>query len=149
VREEVVRERDRLRPLQVRVARHQRVHVLARAFEERGLEIVERVVDRVDRVEREEAERERDLVVAAAGGVERAGHLAEPLAQAQLDGAVDVFGVLRPDEAAVGQLARDDFQSAGDTVGVVGRDDRLALQHVDVRERASDVVQGEALILLH
>ncbi len=70
-------ERHRLRALQVRVARHRRVRLLAGALEDRVRERDERSVRLGARVRDVEPERGRDLVVARAAGVDLPPDLAE------------------------------------------------------------------------
>ena len=76
-REQMVSERHRLRALQMRVARHRRVRLLARALEDRVRERDERRVRLRTRVRDVEPERGGDLVVARAAGVDLPPHLAE------------------------------------------------------------------------
>ncbi len=67
----MVREPHRLRALQVRVAGQHRVEVLARALEQHAAQLREPALRRVRRVAQVEREVGRDLVVAAAPGVQR------------------------------------------------------------------------------
>src|SRR5204863_6958791 len=72
VREQMVREGYRLRALKVGVAGHDSLDLVRRPGDEGPPELPQGIVQRIERVEGEEAEVERDLVVAAARGVQRA-----------------------------------------------------------------------------
>ena len=81
-------ERDRLRPLQMRVARHRRLRVAGRALEDRRREGGERGIRLGAGVVDVEAERRGDLVVPRSAGVDLPPHLTE----LGLDERVNVLG---------------------------------------------------------
>src|SRR6185503_5249791 len=93
VRHEVVRERDRLRALEVRVPGHRRVHFELGALEKRERETLHRTVERVEQLDDEEAQVERDLVVAAAGGVKLPAEGADALGEHALHGGMHILSV--------------------------------------------------------
>src|SRR5438445_13728348 len=84
-------EEDRLRPLRVRIARHHRVEMLLRPGDQRRFESIDRIEELRARALHVEAEVNRDLVIAAAAGVQLAAERAELLASAGLDGHVAVL----------------------------------------------------------
>ncbi len=101
---------------------------------------------RVDRVAHPEAEVDRDLVVARAGGVQPPGGGADDVGEPALDVHMDVF-----ERAREGELARLDFaldlgETLGDGLGVRGLDDPLAGQHGDMGQGAGDVLGGELAV---
>ena len=89
--EPVVGEAHGLRALQMGVAGQQRVEVLAGAQHERLLEPEQAALRGAGRVAQVEREVRRDLVVAAAAGVEAPGHRPDQVAQARLDVHVHVL----------------------------------------------------------
>ena len=119
-REPVVGEPHRLRALEVRVAREQRVDVLARAQGERALEPDEPALGGGRRVPQVEGEVGRDLVVAAAPRVEAPRDRADQVAEPRLDVHVDVLEARVVGEAALLDLRGDPLE-AGDQGGGVGR----------------------------
>ena len=103
----------------------------------------------VDFVADPEADVVRDLVVAAAAGVELAADVADPLDQRPLDVHVDVFQLLAELEAAGGDFVADLLQAGDDLVAlVVGQDADLG-EHVGVGDRAADVVGVEPAVEAH
>ena len=79
VREKVVRERDRLRSLKVRVPGHDRLGLVARSVDERARQFENGGVELVEPIDREQPQVESDLIVAAARGVELAGDVTNEL----------------------------------------------------------------------
>ena len=108
VREEVVREQHRLGALQVRVAGE--VDVVGRGRRTSSSTACRRVDVRGDvgaLAAQEQAQRGRDLVVAAPAGVQLRARGPGELGDPPLDGGVDVFVGRRELERAVGQLGAD------------------------------------------
>ena len=89
--EPVVGEPHRLRALQMCVARQHRVEVLARARREHPAQLEQAALRGGAGVAQVEREIRRDLIVAAAPGVQAAGRGPDLLAQPRLDVHVDVF----------------------------------------------------------
>ena len=100
----VMAEGDRLGGLQVREARHDRVGMLLGAIEESGDEAGQRLLRSLQLFLHPEAEVERDLVVARAGGVQPAGGRTDQRRQPRLDVHVDVFELAREFEIAAFDL---------------------------------------------
>ena len=103
-------------------------------------------IERVDRVAHPEAEVDRDLVVARAGGVQPAGGGADDLGEPALDVHMDVLERAREGEGARLDFALDLRETLGDGLGVGGLDDALAREHGDMGLRAGDVLGGELAV---
>jgi hypothetical protein len=143
VRQQVMRQVDRLRALQVRVSRHRPVEVGLGLVGEHG----HQAVDRLDGVQRAGAHEHRqvgrDLVVARAGRVDLAADAADDLGQPAFDRHVDVLVVGVHLEAAGVDLGANGLEAALELGELAGVDDRAAREHPHVRERLLDVVGGE------
>ena len=97
MREPLMGQSHGLGPLQVRIARQDRVDVLPCPFEEDCPQLEQCALARQADVAQEEREVRRDLVVARATGVELARHGPQMLPQARLDIHVDfVLTYLEP-----------------------------------------------------
>src|SRR6185369_12046970 len=120
------RERDRLRDLQVREARHDGLDVLAGELDESALQLGEEGADHLDLVAQPEANVGRDLVVARAAGVQALAGVAGELDQARLDVEMDVFEVDVPYEVAALDFLADRREAALDR-DEIGRRDHLAV----------------------
>ena len=143
VRQQVVREVDRLRALEVRVAGHRPVLVALGELDERALQLLQ-LLERLQRVRaREHRHVGRDLVVARARGVELAADRADDLRQPPLDRHVDVLVVLAERERAAVELLLDALEPAEQRVAVGLADDPRLGQHRRVRARLLDVVRPE------
>ena len=141
VREQVVRERDRLRALQVRVSRHHRVDLGRSPLDESPREREQRAVETVQQLDDEQAQVQRDLVVAAAAGVQLSADGAGALGQHALDRRMHVLRIGGPREGPVRDLGRDALELAHERGGLVLRDDALTPQHPRVRDAAAHVVR--------
>ena len=138
--EQMVRERDRLRDLQMREARHRRGRVRGGQVQQPGAEVRELAVDGVDLVAQPQARVGGDLIIARARRVQFLAGVSHERRQPRLDVHVNIFkgGVPR-------QLARFDFAlDSGEAVQharmfvLVEHADRS--QHVGVGDGAADVV---------
>ena len=122
VREQVVRKQDRLRALQVRVARERDLGRLLGPLQRavvcsswmRRIELAALAAE-------VQAQVERDLVVAAAAGVQLGARVARDLGDAPLDRGVDVFVGRRERERAGRQLLLDAVERVHDRGPLVGR----------------------------
>ncbi len=148
VGEQVVRERDRLRALQVRVAGQDGLLVLARAGDERALEPAERRVAAIAGGDDEEPLVERDLVVAAAAGVQVAGVGADELAEPPLDVGVHVLERRVEADLARRELGADLVEGGHDPARHRLRHDPLRGEHGDVGLAAADVLRVERAVVL-
>jgi hypothetical protein len=143
-----VAEQHRLRALQVRVEGHDRVAVLRGEVDQRGLHFAHARLQRGRRLHQVQTQVGRDLVVAAARGVQALSVLADQLGQAALDGHVDVLVLRTRDEGALVELARDLAQARDDAAHGLGRQDAGVTEHLRVRDRADDVLGPQALVHL-
>ena len=93
-----MREQDRLRPLQVRVAGHDETLVRLGYRQERAHRLEQAVSYASCGIPNEEVQVERHLVVAAPTRVQLERHVSDDLAQPPLDGRVHVLVLKRPRE---------------------------------------------------
>jgi len=93
-------EGDRLRSLQMREARHDGFRMLFRALKEGRDEIGQRLLALLQLFLDPQAEIERHLVVARAGGMQAAGGGADERCKPRLDVHMDVFETAREFEIA-------------------------------------------------
>ena len=140
VGQQVMREIDRLRALQVRVAGHRPVQVRLGDAHDHRLQVLQRL-DRPQRVgAREHRHVGGDLVVARARRVELAADRADDLGQPPLDGHVDVLvGVEEPELVGV-ELGLDAIEPVEQLVAVGLGDDPHRGEHRRVGAGLLDVV---------
>ena len=96
----MVGEGHRLRPLQMGVAGHDRVEVLRRPIAQLQNEREQQGFDLLCLLPQRQPQVERDLVVAAARGVQALARAADPLRELRLDKHVDVLRAGVEDERA-------------------------------------------------
>ena len=125
------------------VARHHGFGVLVGDVEQRALRGLDRRERLVDRGTEQQAHVGRDLVVAAAAGVQPLAGLADDLGQAPLDVEVHVFVGLRPRKGAGADLGADLREALLDRREVALADDVRRVQHARVRYRGFDVELGK------
>jgi hypothetical protein len=146
VGEQVVREVDGLRPLQMGVAGHRPIQVRGCLVCQHMHEL-QHALARVQGVgPHEHRQIGGHLVVARARGVHLAPHRPDDLREAPLDGHVDVLVVRANLERVLVDLLPHRLEPALDLCLVLGRDDRAAPEHPDVRKRLLDVVGGEPVV---
>jgi hypothetical protein len=131
----VVADGDRLRALEVRVARDREGGVAFREVRERGLQGRDRAIEVRARASEPEPQIGRDLVVARTTGVELLREIADEVAESTLDERVDVLGGGVGESALVLRKLALELRER--------RDDRLHLRCVedlraDERARPSD-----------
>ena len=146
VGQQVMGEDDRLRALQVRVARHRRVHRLRRSRQQRLLRAAQPGHRLGHDVLEVETLVQRDLVVARATGVELAADVPHQLDEPPLDVGVDVLQLGPEAEGAGVQLAAHRLQSLHQRVGLGGGEQAGAGQRARPRDAAGDVVGPQPLI---
>ena len=91
----MLRKRDRLRPLQMRVAGHDGLLVFLCLFAENRFQLQQVFNHGRNFVPEVEAEIERDLIVAASCRVQALSRVSDSLCQKRLDVHVDIFVVCR------------------------------------------------------
>ena len=146
VGEQVMREPHRLRALEVRVTGHQRLDVIARLREQRAAKLVDAIDQTLRGRARVEPQVGRDLIVAAACGVEAATGIADLVDEPRLDVHVHVLERVVPRELSRREPRLDAPQAVRDRVGVACRDDAARGKHLGVCDRAGDVVREEPMI---
>ena len=142
VGEQMMREINGLRALQMRVAGNQHVGIFSAERDEGALQVGDFAEQRRDFVAQPEADVEGDLVVARAGSVQFSAD-GNALREFRLDVHVDVLEFGLPFEFAGADFQADFVQSARD--GNLFRFGQHAdfSQHGGVRERTQDVVPPE------
>ena len=93
-----------------------------------------------------EAEVDRHLVVARAGGVQAAGVGADQFGQPRLDIHMDVLQLAGEGELAVLDLLQDHRQASGDPLLVGLGNDALSGEHFGMRDGALDVLPVELAV---
>ena len=137
---ELVAEADRLGALQMGVARH---YIAGRALGlgAEGLDqIAELIRELVHGVPQPEPDIQRDLVVAAAAGVQPLAGVADAGGQRLLDKGMHVLGCRVDRERAGVQILKDTAQTLRNRGGVRGRDDALLAEHRRMGQAAADVL---------
>ena len=98
-------------------------------------------VDLVDRVANPKPQIGGDLVVAAAGRVQFAAHVAQPVDQGPLDVHVDVFQFGAELEGALLNFLADFLQALLNLAALVGGDQADGGQHLGMGDRADDILR--------
>ncbi len=116
---------------------------------EGGLQGHQPRVDAVDRLADPQPQIGRDLVIAAAGRVQLAPHLAEPLDECPFDVHVNVFELDVELEAALLNFAADVAQGLLNSPAFVVGEQADVGQHLGMRDRGGDIVRIKAAIEAH
>ncbi len=119
------------------------------AADERPLQLDQPRVDLVDGVADPQPQVGRNLVVAAAGGVQLAADVAQAVDQCPLDVHVDVFQLDAELEAALLNFLANVAQGLLNLLAFGGRDQPDFGQHLGVGDRAGDVVRIKAAVEAH
>ena len=146
VGEHMVREEDRLRTLQVRIARHDHVGIALRRLDKRTLQIGNAAEHGERLAAHIEVRVERDLIVAATRRVQPAARLADRVGQTLLDVHVDVFERDRKVEVAALDVLQNVAQPRDDGIFIRFRDDAALGEHFRVRDAARDVFAVHTLV---
>src|SRR5213596_389416 len=144
--EQVVREEDRLRALEVRVAGEECCAMAAGERGERALHAGQGGVDGVALGAQPEAQVERHLIVPAPAGVELPADRADELGEAPLDRHVDVLVGGQEAEAAGVELAAHAREPLLEARALAPGEEPRAHQRAHVRHAAGDVVRVEAAV---
>jgi len=121
--QEVVRPQDRLRAAHVGIAGDHGVGIPGREFHQGRHQLRQQSADAVALRAQPEARIERDLLVAAAPGVDLVGHLAGPFLQFADDERVDVFVRSARVELRIGRFFEDALEGLHDLRALAGRQD--------------------------
>ena len=145
----MVRQEDRLGPLQVGIARQDRLAVTLGQEEQGALNVADGRIEPVDVSQRPEPQIRGDLVVPAAGRVKPPTGRTDRCRQLVLDVHVNVLELHLPLEA-VGLDGGANLRESGlDGQKIVDGEDALRREHPGVGQRPIDVLEGEAAIEVH
>ena len=144
--EQVVAERHRLCRLEMRVAGHHRVGVLFGPVDQDTLKRPQPAIEAVEGIAHPQPEVGGDLVVAAAGGVQSAGHRPDPLGQRRLHIHVNVLQRRLEHQPARCDVLGDLIEPGDDRRGVVPGQDAGAGQHLGMGLGRPDVLVGKAAV---
>ena len=133
-------ERDGLGALQVGIAGHDIRLVRLGLIGQRRDERLRERDDLVRLRAQIHAQVERDLIVAAAGGVQALAGVADALGEHLLDEHVDILGGRVNLQRAGFEIVQDRLQAVDDRVRVGLRDDVLRAEHGRVRHGAGDIL---------
>ena len=130
VRQKVMREQNRLRRLQVGLARHDRGRVRGGLGGQRGHQVERGVADVADGVAQPHAEQRGHLVVSRPARPQPAAELvADPVDQPALQSAVDVLVGGQWEEAAVGDVLAEAVQTRQQPVALLLGQQARPVQH--------------------
>ena len=119
------------------------------AADEGLLQIDQAGRDGVDRLAHPEPQIGRNLIVAAASGVQLAADVPQPVDQGSLDVHVHVFELDAELEFALLNLAANLFQPLHNLLALGGRDQTDLCQHLGMGDRAADVLRVETPVEAH
>ncbi len=136
----MMRERHRLRALQMRIAGHDRRDVAPRKPNQRRAQLSNQVDHTGNFVAEIEPHVESDLIVARAPGVQLAPGLANQRDQPALDREVDVFVGDIELEASIRDFTFDALESADDRAQLVRLEQSDLREHLRMRDRPANVV---------
>ena len=140
VGEQMMRERDGLRALQMRIAGHDRREVAPREANQRGAKFGDQRDHGGQLVAQIQPQVERDLIVARTPGVQLAPGLADQRDQPALDREVDVFiGNVEFEQAPL-DLIFDTLESADDRTHFAGLEQADFREHLRMRDRSANIV---------
>ena len=125
----IMRERDRLRALQVCVAGHDRVQVRLRKIEQRLNQLIEQGAGFHARFARVHARIEHALVVPAAAGMQALARFADPLGENGFDIHMNVFRLGGPLNFTRLRVGKNPLEPLDDLRCVLLRDDVLLAEH--------------------
>ena len=139
-------EHDRLRSLQVGVARHDGLAVLRRLVGDHLDERHDQLFDGRDLFFEIELDVQRHLIVAAARGVQALAVVADALGQLALDKGVDVLGFHVDLQRAGFDVGKNAAQALNDVGAALLADDAAPAEHGRVGDAALDVLAVHAAV---
>ena len=146
VRHQMVPKGDGLRPLQMGVARHDRVCPAVGLLAQHADQLHQLRPQRRDRIFEIQPNVQRHLIVAAAPGVQPFARVADARGQFAFHKGVDVLGVRVNGQRAGSQIRSDRGQPVADGFAVRCRDNALLRQHCGVRHAAGNVLLCHAAV---
>src|SRR4051812_45171195 len=142
-----MREVDRLRSLQMGVARHDKIDMFRGEIEQRSLERARLADDPLDLFLCVKSKIDSDLIVPAASGVELCAALTDARHQLSLDIHVEILEAGIPLKFTVFNLLLDFAQTVFDLRAFLWGQDSPGGQRTSVCDRPGDVVTVEALVV--
>ena len=149
IRQQVVRQADGLRHLQMGETGHHGLGVLRRDVHQGALQVLQQFADGVDFIAQPQAHIGRHLVVAAATRVQAFARVAHQLGEPRFDVEVNVLQLQLPLKLAAFNVLGDLLETALDVGQVLSADDALGLQHLGMGQAALDVRSPQALVEKH
>ena len=146
--QKVVRQNDGLRLLQMRVARHDGRYFPLGHIQQLPEERFNGRIKTVDLVSQIQPDIQRDLVVAASGGVQLAPCLSNASDQFLLDGHVNVFVGRIENKRAFSNIRENLFQAADNRLRVTAGNNLLIGKHGRVRDRALYIISIQSRIIM-
>ena len=140
IRQQVMRERHRLRALQMRVAGHDRRDVPPRDPNQRGAQLRNQRNHAGQLVAQVKPHVECDLIVARSPGVQLAPRLANQRNQPPLDREMDIFVGDIELEASALDFIFDPLEPRGDRAHLARLEQSDLREHLRMRDRAANVV---------
>ena len=131
--------RQRLGRLEMSVSRHDRPARGLRLLDQRPGQVEQRRLQRLARTQQPQQHVGRHLVVAAAPGVQLARHVAHQLAQAALDGGVNILVARRGSERPARELGAHALQPASEDLVLGLRQHARPNQRLGPGDAARDV----------
>ncbi len=142
----VMRQRHRLRFLQMSEARHVGLGVLLHDAEDRPEEIFKELHGLIDLISDVEPHVQRDLVVTAAPRVKLLSGIADALREHRFDERVDILILIGNDKLSRRHILLDALKAAQDLVALFLRQDPLLCEHGHMRAASAHILRKEALI---
>ena len=141
-----MRPRHRLRAARVRVTRNDGVRILARDLEQSLQKPIEQTDRKIDLLAQPKTRIERDLIVAAAAGVDLIGERTDPLLQLPNNDRVNILIGGAVEELRRACLFPDLLERRKHTIAFVRGEDADPLQRPRLCERAANVGIQQPLI---
>ena len=140
IRQQMMTEGDGLCALQMGVAGHHGVGVFLRLIAQHVKQLLDLLNERSTFLAQRQAHIERNLIVAAAGGVQALAGVADAGGQFALHKGVDVFGVRVDEQGAACDIGFDLLETGADLLALALFDDAGFAQHGGVGNAALDIL---------
>ena len=124
----------------MRVARHHVALVQQRLAAQHGDQLPDLIREGGAFLFQVQADVQRDLIVAAAGGVQALSGIAEARGELALDECVDILRIRIDGKLSAVDIASDLLQSGADPVGLILRQDPACAEHRRVGDAALDIL---------
>src|SRR5699024_7208687 len=142
----MVRQRDRLRLLQMRKSRHKSMYVLLHDGEQRLKELLYKFIELRDLVSYIELHVERDLVIAASARVQLLAHISDAVDEVGLHEAVNILIFTGDLKLAALHVQENAAESLQNLVSLLLCENALLCQHPHMRHAALDILSIKFLV---